>query len=1520
MLKDNGYGGTQLSQHAAACASKMARPMETSTPDAGLDDGAASDAAWLLEPSIPFTYLYSDGSSKTHLFEKHIEDGKRGQICCIKGCGVAFIAVPGHHHAKQHVKKYHDKPDESAQHARTQARTLGSRGASLMKDFFGKAKAKGIADLDEKKSAVSDVSSASSSISTAAASSYSPVLPPIITGPRQTDRLQQLQSLLDDNAELRRQLLRNRGSSMESTEATPEARQVVCRGKELKVPDPIHANYPYDLESLVAISWRRPDENGVIRSFECSGWSNEDPCSSCRDLDKVVELQKLQARANDPNIYLTRINDAYLTQSQQKQRQEHHRKIESMLRLELSKATSKLNTSMHIATDMDRMLIAIKTGNTKRLSVIAARLMKRNAKPSTIVSMFEKAAQGLVPSARGKGYEEIEIEKGVALLILGGPRAVRVDQLASGGASASAVKNSDLYRSPRFYASSGPQNFDTLEHNIAVLIATLPPPTAPCAWHLAYDNVNVEERLRYDFSGGEAFGGLRGVARESAVDESLIIKSYADVLRLKRAIERGSILLSKEITMLVAIRNSTDPIVVPLFASGTAKVKGISGFDAQRDMVLAALALWEQRVAPVFGEIISVASDHDSTNGRTMSFLKHPMSEGPRHDLCKKMVLFDKYEGPFGVSVKFDEQHNGKNHRAKIVRKSGFVVHLIHFTRESLIDLLHSVTGVQIAELEKYFPPPTVDDHQNVGSMVKGFMAVARLRGVTIDRAVLPYPEAKKPKYVQLLLEAQPLAEVANCWHFMFTKHDASLPDHVLNMATLAGLLFVIRKHSKQFIPSQLYTAVITSIECVMNDIITCQQKNYKHYYLWVASTHLLELLFGVFRTMLGALRNFDALQFEERASHACTLRSIFAKHPEWDQGSKRLKESFDHWNTKSWTGSVDVERVNVVDTWNLGINRAVELLTPLSFYSKEELDVHGIIKEKPETTLLNPTGSTGSMPTEEDDDERGEGEGSGDAGAACSPAVDAATVDAADSTIGGAPLHGPVTAQGESPLSGPSSPTAGPSSPSAEFISEDEGTPDEADALSESIVELEEAFAREPLDVEPERDEPACVKKSSSIVQVSLPTYILDHPDRQGEKTYVASIVSALSKSIGERTKTIARVGPGGGRVAHAAAHGAIMAVDELPVQPVNEAEGGDVEKVYPDDHACTILLIDGRPTAIVGEIVSVQAPLGLNANNSGLSAEELGDPRSKVTVRPLKSRSSAEGVLVFNGESSGPQFEVPGPFIRPLVLSIMHDGSVTSLKIDTETMKHIADASWLTIMQPPATLPALLKKAPSSLLVRDADGNPLFQVGEAEAATTERLIAHKCAIPTCKEVLIDPNSAVNHSSYHSLFTPALLPNPEPCPLCLGPSERCDVALVKTGSNQLQPRIMCQVFSPGANPADTDTWVRFTGAGMAKCTHNMPSTNTPIICPGCHPNLADPDHLSTATPPATKGKAKAPANRKAVMKYNMLTHWSRLHSSSQMPAGLVQALALAPNERTLIGANRGFKVTAAQASKLSLL
>ena len=60
---------------------------------------------------------------------------------------------------------------------------------------------------------------------------------------------------------------------------------------------------------------------------------------------------------------------------------------------------------------------------------------------------------------------------------------------------------------------------------------------------------------------------------------------------------------------------------------------------------------------------------------------------------------------------------------------------------------------------------------------------------------------------------------------------------------------------------------------------------------------------------------------------------------------------------------------------------------------------------------------------------------------------------------------------------------------------------------------------------------------------------------------------------------------------------------------------------------YTCRRLLVDGacsrrppkRPTAVVVEVAGLKAPDGASARDYGLTLEQLRDPRSLLTVRPL-------------------------------------------------------------------------------------------------------------------------------------------------------------------------------------------------------------------------------------------------------------------------------------------------------------
>jgi hypothetical protein len=61
--------------------------------------------------------------------------------------------------------------------------------------------------------------------------------------------------------------------------------------------------------------------------------------------------------------------------------------------------------------------------------------------------------------------------------------------------------------------------------------------------------------------------------------------------------------------------------------------------------------------------------------------------------------------------------------------------------------------------------------------------------------------------------------------------------------------------------------------------------------------------------------RNFDPLQMEERVSTVMGIAVCYREHPVWNKHCQnRPNHSFDHWNSKSWTGAVDPRDVNLLN------------------------------------------------------------------------------------------------------------------------------------------------------------------------------------------------------------------------------------------------------------------------------------------------------------------------------------------------------------------------------------------------------------------------------------------------------------------------------------------------------------------------------------------------------------------------------------------------------------------------------
>jgi hypothetical protein len=1023
-----------------------------------------------------------------------------------------------------------------------------------------------------------------------------------------------------------------------------------------------------------------------------------------------------------------------------------------------------------------------------------------------------------------------------------------------GAPSQSSIRRRKIVDVPRHVACAGSLQVNSLRVNLRRTFGSSRP-SALAVHHLVMDNINVDERLRTSFDNGvddEETGGLR-IARESTFAGDLTIKSYADAMVIGQALNDGEILLSKEVTVLCMVRNSSPPRVVPLFTSGTAKVKGYgNGAGDLAWIVTTALQLWRNEgFEENNGFVGSVSTDADATNFKAHSLagLDDDMPDGKLRDLLRPLILVDLKSDSSETCSCTDDQHNGKNHRGKLLSKGGFLMDRVRMQREPMIQTIHVYTGTPVNVLESYWPPPSQDDHQNVSSMVKGMMELSKLE--TATEFAVEVDDVRKPGYGERLRELQPLSIIAQCWVFLFTKHDADLSAHVTNLGKFAAALFVVKRHSAGSLAAQTVRSIARAISSHIKCIARAQLANIKEFYIFIDATHLLEQAFGICRTLCGSQRNLDHLQLEEKLSTIVGLQDIYFEHPEWREDPRRLTRSFDHWNTFSWKGDVDPTKINLKNCWLLGIKEGVIALRKTGIYNEAELSIATIVNAKKTISLLHWKGEAEADHSDDDDDDDD------------------------------APTHAPTPAAG---LEEAPTPDAGleeatnpaPTSAAEGGVVVDNRVGEEEDEDRDAAgAGAAEAFEEE-LEYDP--------------TEVTLPTYIRDHPSNMGDKYYITRLIKEMGRSF-ELKKTTARVGPGGGRVANAPIHGVraprLSSDDGANVVDDASAElQSPDENIYVNDHAAALVCIEKLPTVVVVEIVSLQSPNGATASTSGLTVHELADKRSVGRVRPLLSIARA-GALNFTGESSCSRpgvFSIAGSALSPLTLEAVSaepEGPIM-LAADIDALSDYAKLLWLRIADEPGSIDDLAKVTVAAAH-HDSTGRRLFTT-ELRAVHTSRARGRR-SCPICAKDLADEKAALAHSAYHIVHTPSSMSQKETCPLCFGPSRDCPPYLLKTST--LQPRIACSTYAPASSNNNPDQGVKFQAKSLETSSESNPSTNRPIVCPACHPELY-----------ATSKKHKT-TMRPAVWSYNMLAHWQRLHASSTMPQDLTTAIELAPTERS---------------------
>jgi len=153
-------------------------------------------------------------------------------------------------------------------------------------------------------------------------------------------------------------------------------------------------------------------------------------------------------------------------------------------------------------------------------------------------------------------------------------------------------------------------------------------------------------------------------------------------------------------------------------------------------------------------------------------------------------------------------------------------------------------------------------------------------------------------------------------------------------------LLILFRARGPAVVTAQLYH----DLQATIRGIFYCVLQVQAHcpampMFLWQIGTDALENLFAVVRTLTHG-SNIDGKELADRLGAAVTLEEIYAKHPNWAQKSRRLNDSTDHMNVKTWTeagpaGSCDVRDLDVAERWNERRRTATSVLQAHQEYAE---------------------------------------------------------------------------------------------------------------------------------------------------------------------------------------------------------------------------------------------------------------------------------------------------------------------------------------------------------------------------------------------------------------------------------------------------------------------------------------------------------------------------------------------------------------------------------------------------------
>ena len=326
-----------------------------------------------------------------------------------------------------------------------------------------------------------------------------------------------------------------------------------------------------------------------------------------------------------------------------------------------------------------------------------------------------------------------------------------------------------------------------------------------------------------------------------------------------------------------------------------------------------------------------------------------------------KCKLFNVVGGEFGMTIACDLDHLGKRFRARVKTAIGIMIGIVPLNKTDLAQLLAHANIVRDAsQAERLFDP---EDNMDVKEMVECLDAIASLA----NSPWITFPDSFRSTAGNCTIynEMRIFGSVARAMCAMIIGHEGqadeegnhlSVSEYLAVCSRLSHLLFFLfRRNKTAFCAAQNYRNWQDTIKNMFVNVSVAKKHGVKHFWFFLNTNKRLEQLFGILRSLRRSNLNFSCLDLRDRLGDAVLIQWIYSEYPEWDQSSRRLTNSMDRKNTRSWKGCTLVANVDEVACWEKGRDDAIEILKRGGVFDDDALDIDFIVQHEPGVDMLRP-------------------------------------------------------------------------------------------------------------------------------------------------------------------------------------------------------------------------------------------------------------------------------------------------------------------------------------------------------------------------------------------------------------------------------------------------------------------------------------------------------------------------------------------------------------------------------------